>query len=97
MVHPVIRHYLPYVNLTIATAALAFQTTVLYPWHEELDEGFRRLKAEQAQQLRDYHEMKVKHLEELKGIVTRLNNVAHLNQISESIWSNQQGEHNECD
>lgn len=73
MVHPIIRHYLPYVNLTIATAALAFQTTVLYPWHHELDDAFRKLKAEQARQLQDYHDMKIRHLEELKKIVTTLN------------------------
>ncbi|EMD34599.1 hypothetical protein CERSUDRAFT_116765 [Gelatoporia subvermispora B] len=65
MVHPVIRHYLPYVNLAIATSALIFQTTVLYPWHEELDTGFRKLKDEQARQLQDYHQLKLKYLEAL--------------------------------
>ncbi|OCH84971.1 hypothetical protein OBBRIDRAFT_798636 [Obba rivulosa] len=65
MVHPVMRRCLPYVNLAIATSALVFQTTVLYPWHEELDAGFRKLKEEQASQLRDYHELKVKYLEML--------------------------------
>jgi len=65
MVHPVIRHYLPYLNLAIGTSALVFQTTVLYPWHEELDAGFRKLKEEQARQLKDYHQLKLKYLETL--------------------------------
>ncbi|OBZ69912.1 hypothetical protein A0H81_10217 [Grifola frondosa] len=69
--HPLIRHYLPYVNLAIASAALAFQTTMLYPWHEELDASFRKLKEEQARQLRDYHEMKVRRLEVLERWVAR--------------------------
>ena len=85
MVHPVIRRYLPYVNLTIATAALAFQTTVLYPWHEELDEGFRKLKAEQAQQLKAYHELKLRHLEELKNIVGRMNAATQSTQTGKSL------------
>ncbi|OBZ77533.1 hypothetical protein A0H81_02728 [Grifola frondosa] len=71
MVHPIIRYYLPYFNLTIATSALIFQTTVLYPWHEELDASFHKLKEEQARQLREYHEMKVRRLEVLEGWAAR--------------------------
>lgn len=66
MVHPLVRIWLPYVNLTIATSALCFQVGVLYPWHEELDTAFHKMKEEQARQLRDYHELKVKRIEQLE-------------------------------
>ena len=32
-------------NITIAVTSLGFQTTVLYPWHEELSKDIRRLEA----------------------------------------------------
>lgn len=36
--------YLPVVNFVIATSALIFQTTVLYPWHHEIDRSHHALK-----------------------------------------------------
>jgi hypothetical protein len=35
-------------NFVIASSALAFQVLVLYPWHKELDEGFRELQREHS-------------------------------------------------
>ncbi|KAK4662291.1 uncharacterized protein QC763_700932 [Podospora pseudopauciseta] len=33
-------------NFAVATTALCFQVTVLYPWHKQLDEDFEALKTE---------------------------------------------------
>jgi hypothetical protein len=35
-------------NFVIASSALGFQVLVLYPWHKELDEGFRELRSEHS-------------------------------------------------
>ncbi|WWC89659.1 uncharacterized protein L201_004584 [Kwoniella dendrophila CBS 6074] len=49
---------LPYVNFIVASSALLFQTTVLYPWHHILSDDFEKLKAEQARQLEEHHKEK---------------------------------------
>ncbi|OQU96822.1 hypothetical protein CLAIMM_02849 [Cladophialophora immunda] len=56
-------------NFVIATSALGFQVFVLYPWHERLDEEFRRLKQEH---LRVLHQGEEVRLGELKGINEQL-------------------------
>ena len=38
-----INKFLPIINLTIGSIALYFQTTVLYPWHNELEKKFDKL------------------------------------------------------
>lgn len=63
---PTIRAWLPYLNFTVATTALGFQTGVLYPWHEELDREFKQLKQEHKSMLQYYHVEKLKRLEELE-------------------------------
>ncbi|KAF7311789.1 Mitochondrial phosphate carrier protein [Mycena indigotica] len=63
---PRVRQLLPYINFAVAAGALAFQTTVLYPWHHELDEAFRRLKAEQGEVLREYHQLKIERFKDLE-------------------------------
>ncbi|KAF2091735.1 hypothetical protein K490DRAFT_2189, partial [Saccharata proteae CBS 121410] len=60
------RAWLPYLNFSVAVTALGFQTTVLYPWHHELDAAFQELKREHVTQLQIYHEVKLKRLEELE-------------------------------
>ncbi|EOD52139.1 hypothetical protein GTA08_BOTSDO07390 [Neofusicoccum parvum] len=60
------RRWLPYLNFTVAVSALAFQTGVLYPWHEELDHEFKKLKEEHKQQLHLYHEAKLRRIEDLE-------------------------------
>lgn len=67
-----IRTWLPYLNFTVATSALVFQTTVLYPWHAELEHSFDGLKREHVQQLQIYHEIKLKKLEELEKRVVAM-------------------------
>ncbi|KAJ3821724.1 hypothetical protein F5880DRAFT_1485571 [Lentinula raphanica] len=63
---PTARKLLPYLNFTIATSALVFQTTVLYPWHHELDAAFHTLRAEQLQVLKEFHEVKLGRIEDLE-------------------------------
>ncbi|KAJ7626096.1 hypothetical protein FB45DRAFT_922927 [Roridomyces roridus] len=50
---------LPYINFLVASSALAFQITVLYPSHQVL-------KQEQAALLRTYHELKIQRFAELE-------------------------------
>ncbi|KAJ4490996.1 hypothetical protein J3R30DRAFT_3428159 [Lentinula aciculospora] len=63
---PTARMLLPYLNFTIATSALVFQTTVLYPWHHELDTAFQTLKADQLKVLKEFHEIKLERIKELE-------------------------------
>jgi len=43
-------HYLPVISFVVGSSALIFQTTVLYPWHNELDAEFKRIKEVKEQQ-----------------------------------------------
>ncbi|KAJ7731314.1 hypothetical protein DFH07DRAFT_755762 [Mycena maculata] len=61
-----VRKFLPYVNFVVTSSALVFQTTVLYPWHHQLDAGFHILKDEQAGTLKGYHEVKIQRFTELE-------------------------------
>lgn len=63
---PTARRWLPYLNFTVAISALGFQTGVLYPWHEELDREFKKLREENKEQLQVFHEAKLRRLEELE-------------------------------
>ena len=38
-----INKFIPLANLIIGSAALTFQITVLYPWHNDLDKKFNKL------------------------------------------------------
>ena len=69
---PTARKVLPYLNFGIASAALIFQTTVLYPWHHELDAAFHKMKMEQTEMLKELHEVKLKRIEELERKVLGL-------------------------
>lgn len=42
--------YLPITSFMVGASALTFQTMVLYPWHNELDTEFKRLKDLKEQQ-----------------------------------------------
>lgn len=42
--------WLPITSFAVGSSALLFQTTVLYPWHNELDTEFKRLKELKEQQ-----------------------------------------------
>lgn len=67
--------YLPIISFVVGTSALIFQTTVLYPWHNELEQEFKRLKEqkeEQDKKLDDYKSKKMDKIHELEAKVNRL-------------------------
>ncbi|KAI0337552.1 hypothetical protein BDW22DRAFT_866971 [Trametopsis cervina] len=66
---PRARMLLPYFNFAIATVALGFQTTMLYPWHHQLDNEFKKLKEEQGRMLRELHDAKLQRFSEVEGRV----------------------------
>jgi hypothetical protein len=67
---PTARLWLPYLNFTVAISALGFQTAVLYPWHEELDQEFKNLKQEHKEQLHLHQQVTLKQLEDLERRMT---------------------------
>ena len=58
--------WLPYLNFGVAISALGFQTSVLYPWHHELDHEFKVLKEEHKKTLQRYHQVNSLRLEALE-------------------------------
>jgi hypothetical protein len=46
--------FLPVANLVVGCSALTFQTTVLYPWHIQIDEDFEKLKDSQEKKLEQH-------------------------------------------
>ncbi|KAI5895300.1 hypothetical protein GGG16DRAFT_125142 [Schizophyllum commune] len=69
---PTAHKLLPYLNFTIATAALCFQTTVLYPWHHELDSEFKRLKEEQTRMLKELHDAKLERIAQVEAKIIQI-------------------------
>ena len=63
---------LPYVNLAIASSALTFQVTVLYPWHEKLEEDFHDLRKAHEDQLLHFHSLKLERLDKHEKELQRL-------------------------
>ena len=39
-----IKNNLPILNFCVAFSGLLFQTSVLYPWHNKLDDKFKKLE-----------------------------------------------------
>jgi hypothetical protein len=70
MVNPTVRKLLPIVNFVIATAALGFQVSVLYPWHHQLELRFNEMQHQQENKLEEYHQLK---METIKSIEQNLN------------------------
>ena len=64
--------YLPIVNFFIASSALVFQTTVLFPWHHQLDSDFKDLEEKHKAKLHEYHLLKVRRLDEIDKKVSLL-------------------------
>lgn len=69
---PFVRKVIPYVNFAVACSALCFQIFALYPWHQELDNEFQKLKLDQHVTLEEYHQKKIKRLEEIEKNILRL-------------------------
>lgn len=74
-----IRRVIPYVNFLVASSALCFQFFVLYPWHNELDKDFRKLQEDHHLTLEEYHQKKIKRLEEIEQNILRLEAYHHRN------------------
>lgn len=70
MVNPTIRKIVPIINFLIATAALGFQVTVLYPWHHQLEGRFNEMQNQQETKLAEYHQLK---MDLIKNIDENLN------------------------
>jgi BMFP domain-containing protein YqiC len=69
------KRYLPIISFTIGTTALIFQTTVLYPWHNELDKDFHELKSlkkETDENFRSQNEKILKKIDLLNEKVDKL-------------------------
>jgi hypothetical protein len=71
IVRPILR-YLPVFNFVVASSALAFQITVLYPWHNELDREFHVLKRSHEKKLKEFHILKVQQMSEMEGKINRI-------------------------
>ncbi len=72
MVHPLLQKYLPFVNFIIASVALTFQVTVLYPWHYELQQEFNELQKQQEVKLRQYHDLKMQTIKNIEDNLVKL-------------------------
>ena len=63
---------LTFTNFTIATSALCFQMFALYPWHNQLDKEFKKLKEEHKQLLLEFHELKLSKLNEIDNKLDKI-------------------------
>lgn len=63
---------LTFTNFTIATSALCFQVFALYPWHNKLNDEFKRLKEEHKQLLLQFHELKLSKLGEIDNKLNKI-------------------------
>jgi hypothetical protein len=63
---------LTFTNFTIATTALCFQVFALYPWHNKLDDEFKKLKEEHKQLLLQFHELKLSKLGEIDNKLNKI-------------------------
>jgi len=61
-------------NFVIASSALGFQVFVLYPWHHQLDNEFKRLKEEHLQIYRMGEESRRAELEKINEQLQKLGN-----------------------
>jgi hypothetical protein len=63
---------LPYVSFLVASSALLFQITFLYPWYHQLDLDFHKLKDEQSKKLEQFHDLKVERLDHIERIISKV-------------------------
>jgi hypothetical protein len=67
---PFFKRYLPIISFVIGVSALSFQTLVLYPWHNQLDDEFKslkQLKSAQDQDLKNYNSQKLGRIVDLES------------------------------
>lgn len=60
------------INFVIAMSALLFQTTVLYPWHHQLDKDFEEFKKHTEKVLEQKHNEKITAIKQLDNKLDRL-------------------------
>lgn len=65
--------YLPITSFAVGASALMFQTMVLYPWHNELDTEFKRLKELKEQQDKKLEEYNSKKMDKIHELEAKLN------------------------
>lgn len=63
-------------NFAIGTSALCFQIFVLYPWHQQLDDDFKELKAEHLRVLHGGEKARMAELKEIREGLSILNKKA---------------------
>ncbi len=85
MVNPLIQKYLPFINFIIASIALGFQVTVLYPWHYELQQEFNELQKQQETKLRQYHELKMQTIKNIEEHLVKLRKDKNIERKKQSI------------
>ena len=73
MVHTLIQKFLPIFNFVIASTALGFQVSVLYPWHNQLEKDFNGLQHQQQTKLKEYHELKMQNIKNIEAYLSKLN------------------------
>ena len=73
MVPPIIQKFLPIFNFFIASTALGFQVTVLYPWHNQLEKDFNGLQHQQETKLHEYHMLKMRNIKNIETYLSKLN------------------------
>ncbi|UJR14496.1 hypothetical protein I4U23_001492 [Adineta vaga] len=72
MVPPLVQKFLPIFNFFIASTALGFQVTVLYPWHNQLEKDFNGLQHQQETKLHEYHELRMQNIKNIEAYLSKL-------------------------
>jgi hypothetical protein len=57
--------FLPITSFIVGSSALTFQITVLYPWHHELDNEFKKLKQLKEDQDKKFEEYNSKKMDKI--------------------------------
>jgi hypothetical protein len=78
MIETFFKRYLPITSFVISCTALIFQTTVLFPWHHELDAEFKRLKQVKDHQEHRLHEYNVKKMAKIEELEAKLDYLKRL-------------------
>jgi hypothetical protein len=66
--------------------------TVLFPWHHQLDDDFKKLEKKQLQELEKFHEVKYNKLEKIESDISK---ILHLLEQNEKIKTSTNGDKSE--
>ncbi|UJR14491.1 hypothetical protein I4U23_001487 [Adineta vaga] len=81
MIPPILQKLLPVLSFVIASAALGFQVTVLYPWHHQLEKDFSGLSNQQKTKLHEYHEVRMQNIKNIEMYLSKLNLEQYENEV----------------